>query len=189
MTTTTERGGVFRFAGVAPGLYRLVARGEQGPRGGGIAVVRPGQPVDVRIQLGRSMLGDGPTPAGGSSPSDPGAPRPAPPVAGSRARSADPPDAGSTHGASGVPGVPGSIAGQVQDGRGAPVGHATVAVEQSPGRFPDIAAVTGADGLFRFSRAAPGAYRLAARAGAGLQGRAEVVVEPGRRAFVVIAVS
>ena len=80
----------------------------------------------------------------------------------------------------------GSIVGRVLGPGGAPVSGATVAAVGSlqPGR--DIAAITSADGTFRFGSMRPGAYHVEARGRGGSMRSADVVVAPGSPAAVEI---
>jgi hypothetical protein len=85
-------------------------------------------------------------------------------------------------------GSKGSIAGTVVDATGAAVAGATVAVVSGSQPFPDIAAITGADGSFRLSGMVPGAYGIAARHG-GAEGTAEVEATADEAANVEIVIA
>lgn len=63
------------------------------------------------------------------------------------------------------------LAGRVVEGDGHPVEGANVTIVDGPGEFPDIAALSGADGSFGFSSLVEGTYRVAALSPQG--GRAE----------------
>ena len=82
--------------------------------------------------------------------------------------------------------APGSIAGRVVDRSGRPQAGATVMVARCTHPFPDIAAVTGEQGEFRFSHATPGHYELAARGPSGNAGHVAGVVAPATEAHTEI---
>jgi len=79
----------------------------------------------------------------------------------------------------------GTIAGRVVGPSGAPVAGATVAIAAGSQPHNDIAAVTAADGSFRFGSVRPGDYRVEAHA-QGVVGSAAVTVSSGARADVEI---
>jgi protocatechuate 3,4-dioxygenase beta subunit len=79
----------------------------------------------------------------------------------------------------------GTIAGRVLGPGGAPVAGATVAIAGGEQPHRDIAAVTAADGSFRFGQVLPGRYRVEARQ-KGVTRGAEVVVAAGAPAQVEI---
>lgn len=79
----------------------------------------------------------------------------------------------------------GTITGRVLGSGGAPVSGATVAIAGGERMHRDIAAVTGADGVFRFGHVLPGLYRVEARA-KGVVRSADVRVTEGAPANVEI---
>lgn len=79
----------------------------------------------------------------------------------------------------------GAIAGRVTTRDGTPVPGAAVAIVGGEQAHPDIAALAGPDGSFRFGRLSPGRYRVEARS-RGVTGAADVVVAEGRSAQVEI---
>jgi protocatechuate 3,4-dioxygenase beta subunit len=66
------------------------------------------------------------------------------------------------------------IRGRVADEGGRPVAGAAIYVSASPGPMPDIAQLTGDDGVFTLAAPAPGRYVIGARAGNAM---GEVTVE------------
>jgi protocatechuate 3,4-dioxygenase beta subunit len=79
----------------------------------------------------------------------------------------------------------GSISGRVVNAGGAPVAGAAVAVSGTSQPHRDIAAVTTADGTFRFGGMRPGSYQLTVRVNNSMQS-ADVVVSAGTPAAVEI---
>jgi hypothetical protein len=80
-----------------------------------------------------------------------------------------------------------TLSGRVVGPGGEAVAGATVAMVGSTRPHRDIAAITTADGSFRFGGIAPGAYRVEARV-SGRVGAADVVVAAGRPARVEIRI-
>jgi hypothetical protein len=78
----------------------------------------------------------------------------------------------------------GSIVGRVLGAAG-PVPGATVAVVAGSQPHRDIAAITSADGTFRFGKMLPGTYRVEARSKGSVRS-AEVTVTAGAPADVEI---
>jgi hypothetical protein len=68
------------------------------------------------------------------------------------------------------------VSGIVRDARGGTVAGARVIMEDGPGPFPDVAALTGGDGSFVISVPAQGRYRLACAADGFVTARVEAVV-------------
>jgi protocatechuate 3,4-dioxygenase beta subunit len=79
----------------------------------------------------------------------------------------------------------GTIAGRVLGAGGAPIAGATVAITGGEQPHRDIAAVSAADGSFRFGHVLPGRYRIQARV-KGVARAADVVVAAGASAQVEI---
>ena len=82
----------------------------------------------------------------------------------------------------------GSITGRVVGAAGAPVANATVAIAAGTQPYRDVAAVTSADGSFRFGGIRPGTYRVEARVGSAMHG-AEVTVDGSGNGAVEIRVA
>jgi len=68
------------------------------------------------------------------------------------------------------------IEGSVMDAAGRPAEGATVAIVEGTASFPDMAAVTNADGTFRFGHLSNGEYVVKAFGADGRQGTAKAVV-------------
>ncbi|MGW1767229.1 carboxypeptidase-like regulatory domain-containing protein [Streptomyces sp. NPDC002073] len=71
------------------------------------------------------------------------------------------------------------ITGTVLDAHGDPVPGVAVAIADGPGPFPDIAALTGADGRFSLSVSTEGVYTVQGTAADGRSARASVEVSAG----------
>jgi hypothetical protein len=80
----------------------------------------------------------------------------------------------------------GSIAGHVVDKMGGAVAGVSVAISASTQPHSDIAALTNADGYFRFSGLLPGQYTLTAFGTGNVSGTAEVVVSAGQESAVEV---
>ncbi|MGW8554426.1 carboxypeptidase-like regulatory domain-containing protein [Streptomyces tubercidicus] len=68
------------------------------------------------------------------------------------------------------------VSGAVLDAHGDPVSGVAVAIADGPGPFPDIAALTGADGRFSFSVSTEGVYTVQGTAADGRSAQASVEV-------------
>ena len=79
------------------------------------------------------------------------------------------------------------ITGRVLGAGGGIVAGATVAIVSGTEPFPEIAAVTGADGTFRLGGLQPGTYVLRARLGAA-DGTTQVETGVGEPASVEISI-
>lgn len=79
------------------------------------------------------------------------------------------------------------ISGAVLDAHGDPVPGVAVAIADGPGPFPDVAALTGADGRFSFSVSAAGVYTVRGTAADGR--RSQSSVEVGARGTTSAAAS
>jgi hypothetical protein len=67
----------------------------------------------------------------------------------------------------------------IATGPDGPVAFARVMIAKAPGPMPDIAALTGEDGMFTFGTVGPGRYVVAVHADGFAPARAEVTVRPG----------
>jgi hypothetical protein len=81
----------------------------------------------------------------------------------------------------------GSINGVVKDSNHRPLADVNVVIETGP-THPDLAALTGPDGVFSFGSLRPGNYVLRAFGGAITGDAIEVPVFGGKTAFVEISV-
>jgi uncharacterized GH25 family protein len=79
----------------------------------------------------------------------------------------------------------GRLRGKVFDEAGQAVAEASVVVIQAPGRVPDIAAVSDANGRFSFGRVRDGRYTLRALGPEGQTGEDDAVV-PERDAVILL---
>jgi hypothetical protein len=77
------------------------------------------------------------------------------------------------------------ISGLVTDESNVPIAMARVFVTASPVALPDIAALTGEDGVFRFSVAAAGHYTIGCAADGFSPATATVLASPGQESEVV----
>ncbi|MFD7631222.1 carboxypeptidase-like regulatory domain-containing protein [Streptomyces sp. NPDC059851] len=78
------------------------------------------------------------------------------------------------------------IGGVVVDTDGSPVPGVAVYLTGGPGPFPDVAALTGADGRFSFSVSTEGMYTVQCRAPDGRSAQAAAAVGTGGAATVVL---
>ncbi len=79
----------------------------------------------------------------------------------------------------------GIIEGQVTDAAGNPRAGANVAIVEGDQPFPEIAAVSNAEGIFRLTGLLPGAYSVEARL-QELCGKAQVTVTANAKVFAEI---
>jgi len=73
----------------------------------------------------------------------------------------------------------GAISGRVLRRDGSPVADVVVMIREGAGPFPDIAAITGDDGRFRFEDLEPGGYLVLARLESGETATARFEVPAG----------
>ncbi|MFJ9642241.1 carboxypeptidase-like regulatory domain-containing protein [Streptomyces sp. NPDC101206] len=78
------------------------------------------------------------------------------------------------------------IGGVVVDTDGSPSPGVSVYLTGGPGTFPDVAALTGADGRFSFGVSAEGVYTVQCRAPDGRSARASAAAGAREAASVVL---
>ncbi|MEW2413145.1 carboxypeptidase regulatory-like domain-containing protein [Streptomyces sp. NPDC046866] len=79
-----------------------------------------------------------------------------------------------------------TLGGVVLDAHGDPVAGAAVALAGGPGPYPDVAALTGADGRFSFAVSTAGVYTVQCRAPDGRTARGPAEAGAGAGAPVVL---
>ena len=83
----------------------------------------------------------------------------------------------------------GSIQGRVVDAAGMPVSGVSVAIQESPHQHQDLAALSNAEGNFRFSGLEPGPYSLAAHRAGQTFGEVHVNVTSGQQVEIEIRIN
>lgn len=88
-----------------------------------------------------------------------------------------------------MPGEVHAIRGLVLDDAGHPVAGARVGFAEGPVPLPDIAAVTGSDGVFQLSAPVPGRYSIVCTSPAGASTGESVDVRSGLQATLTVVIA